>query len=352
MQLRTDSLMIICLLAAQMIPALASGEAIVYRRSSGLFGSDESITVPSNGSAAPSVWINSGVFATGAAAQNLSRAIAAQARAEAMLKQRLAEIELEQSKPKSTTPPEPRVVEIKDPENRDKLIGGMTELISESGIYITARHVLQEQELSRLKADFAHRGLGLNDYRFFVLKQSSRAMDVVLIVPKGKESQVLEFANPKRDCDGIERPVFQLRVLPQIERSVALNDRFYSFQFGTTGQNATTQASQGLVQRIGGDRIYLGLGDGNYTSSRSSGSIVFTSKKSDSEWKIGGIVECLIPPSVTSRGAPLPGAVQVISSSALLAAEIEPISIESLMREKVPRDADCIPIDGRDGGGK
>ncbi len=328
--------------------------AIIYQRSSGWFSSNSTIQVPTpSGSDAPSVYISdNGTFSSGAAAKNLAQAMSRLAAIQELAQATQANA----GKAKATITPPERPSMLAFRASNGVLTGGATELLQGSGIYLMSRHVLQDRDFNDIRKSFLDSGLDPDKYRAYEFRDqqgTGERIDAILLVPKGKEGQVMEFATPREPCGGAMEPTFQLRALPQLQSKIELNDRFFSYQYGTTGHEATEQVSQGTITRLAEDRFYLDGGEQNHTSGRSSGSVVYTSSDRDSKWKIGGIVECVIPPVKNARGAMSPGGVRVISSAALGSADISPVPLEAIAQEKVPSRPDCIPVDdGRAAGGK
>ncbi|MCM2276490.1 MAG: hypothetical protein NDJ89_00245 [Oligoflexia bacterium] len=332
-----------------------AGDSIVWMSSTGLFGKKEILEVPSNGGSAPSVLIGGGegkrFFATGAAARNLAEAMEARARAEAQLQAQLQAKLAEALAQDQVTPPPTRPAQVAILAD-NRLIGGMTELLPGTGIYLTARHILQNNSPDELRRSFRDSGLELNDYRFYqFLKQGK--LDAILAVPAGKEGQILELAAPEPGCAEADQaaPSFRLRRLPTLDNSVELNDSYFSYQYGTSGKDPTVQLSEGRISMLSLDRLLLPLkASGNNTTARSSGSLVFTSKPGK-PWKFGGVIECILPPTTTPDGVPVPGAVRALPATLLLDARVAPIRLERLLVEGVEPSPDCVPIDGRDAGG-
>jgi hypothetical protein len=319
-------------------------QEIIFRSTSSIFKRSTEVHVPTQNGESPSVYYSDSrkEFGTGRSAENLSEARKIEAATQVMLAARKAQ---------NNKPEAPKQIEIRTGENQ-RLVGGLTELIPGSKIYITARHVLQDHDLSRIQQALKKADIDLGEMRVLGFKRGDSNLDAILLVPKGKESLVLEFAIPSTDCGNPAGLTLKLRELPEFEKYAKQDRRYVSFQYGSTGTKATSQTSQGVVSRVGDGKLFLDLNGLNYTSGRSSGAVVFTQDGSPkAPWKVGGVVECIIPASKDFREAPVPGSVQVISTSELLSAEVYPVPIELLVEEKIPSDKECIPVDGRSGGG-
>jgi hypothetical protein len=238
------------------------------------------------------------------------------------------------------------------------IVGGVTELLPNVDVFITARHVLQQRDPRVLRAYFGRYGKITDQFRFYGMSLAGKPLDAVLMVPKGLESQIFEYTMASSPCQTGNGVSIRLKPFANIQRPVEAGFPYFACQFGTSQSHATAQVSVGKISRVGNDRLYLEVTEDNHTSPRSSGSIVFVRKSirtrpKDNLWRVGGIVECLMPARKSESGATIPAEVRVISSSALLNADLKLETLESIAAETRPSDPNCVPIDsGRDGGGK
>jgi hypothetical protein len=278
-----------------------------------------------------------------------------------------------QSQPQSpqtrnvVAPRPPKMVELFARSSREGGSGGMTEIMPGSQAFLTAAHVFEGQSLEKLRDSFRANGLELNQYRFFYFRTSDGTngfKDVVLLIPKGRESMFLESADPAVDPSGIVKcrndgsPIpLRLMPSPYFQKYIAKGDQYLSHQFGKIGSRDTSQISRGqidILDRI--DGFFLPFTPENHSTLRSSGALVYTTRPSPNaspqeiEWKIGGVIECETPPS-TNKGVRDPGGIRVSSSSGLLNSDVIPVSLNEVLRKKDRGKDGCIPIDGRAGGG-
>lgn len=251
-------------------------------------------------------------------------------------------------------PDPPRQIPLRD--GQGYLMGGFTEVLAGSGILVTARHVLQNQAPTTLSRSFNAMGVDPANYLFYEILSSKTGLsfDVVLAIPKGKEGQLLEDFHSGTLCPCDASSLMALQYSAKFQKQVESDQSYFSYQFGTVGNKETTQSSQGKVARTSGipvERFYLELGGQNFTTLRSSGSLVYLDS-AQSAWKLGGVVECEIQAKVSRSGVAIPGGIQVIPFSILIdQGVVRQIPLQKILHEKRSQDPDCKPIDGRDGGG-
>lgn len=270
----------------------------------------------------------------------------------------------------TSTPEKPATLDVKDDDG--KVLAGMAELAPGSGLFIGSRHLFEGNSENKIRAAFEAAGLNADRYRCYEFFRPGPAgaderLDVVLSVPSGSSQVHFEVDDSViKGCEaGAE--AFPLRyrlrfgkLQRRIEDDVNLGDKYYSYQYGTVGDDVTRNYSRGNIGSLNlSGRFYLPpSGEGgaeNRTTLRSSGSVVFVRKLGSEDWKPGGIVECEVPPvsgKDSGRGLDIPGATRVISLKALGEAYAIPVSCTSpTLLEKQARSKSCIPVDGRGGGG-
>lgn len=339
-------------------------EAITFESS----GSNARISVPSKGESAPSVYYGGGGFATGQAARNLAegqaayqanvnRILAEDSRrrleeAARILEARTAELEA-RAKAEAPTPPAPPAQNPRQfaLQSSGKLSGGLYEILPNSGAFAAARHTLQGRSPDEVRAVLRKGGLNPDQYTVFeAWSAENKQLDFVLLLPREK---IYDWLSPRvqSDCETTENIWrYELRELAQFQKTSAQGAHFYSRQFGITDPRGTEQISRGQISMTGIDHFYLPLGQENITTAGSSGSVVQL-HQDKGEWKIGGFVECIVPARKTLNNVEIPGAVQVLSVSALGRALLIPTSLEAIGSEARVTDPECIPIDPRGAGG-
>ncbi len=294
-------------------------------------------------------------FAVGAAGENLGRALEARALADLAQQQAdlaraeanradaqamLADSQVELNKSarelqeafKTEPPPAPRrfgffgsIGNAKSSSgskgNSIELLGSAYEIIPNSGLYITARHVLKTVDRTT--------GLVFEGFKFYGLEDPRGGIVDVVLIQTGDISpaslDTLDFAN------------------------VRINDFWYSFQTGSTTYDDTLQSSFGKVQRIHNDNFHflLELEGQNFSSPASSGSLVWTRQDEGSPWALGGVISC--QEHAASSHFQRAG-VRVVRLDALRASDFSELT-ESDIRKEIPNLANCTPIDRRMGGG-
>lgn len=274
----------------------------------------------------------------------------------------LAEAAAKDVRFRALPPTKPKMAELRDATGF--LMGGFSELLPDSGIFMTDRHVLQSQSRDLVKNGFASVGADLDDYVFFEVQKSgsSEPFDVILAIPKGDEDEILEDSNQPSSCNCEYDGARILRALEEF-RSVMPGDLYFTHQFGTAGTKETQQQGTGLVTRTTGtpivERFFLDDDESNHSTARSSGGLVYLAPKPTEvrmgltpiEWKIGGIIECQVKTRVSRSGVVVPGGTQVIPISVLLdQGKFKRVSLEKILNEPRKQDPNCPPIDGRGGG--
>lgn len=245
---------------------------------------------------------------------------------------------------RNSPPPAPKRIEIR---KGGVLLGGMTEIIPGSDVFVGARHVLQDNSSAELVAA----GLDPTKYNFYQFKRNGSIEDAVIAIPRGRESSVLDFTiDLSCNCNGGFK--LKLRDLPEVERTVSVGDQYFSYQYGTVGREDVSQASHGTISRVGTDHYFLDLNNGNNTTARSSGSVVQIQKPGSNAWKFGGVVECYLREGTTKNGVAVPGGIRVIAPAALLDSDVSVVPVDSILSEKIQKTDDpCIKIDIRYSGG-
>lgn len=330
--------------------ARRSSQGIEITHTRTLLGEEERTSVPvGSGGEAPSVIVSrhSGqmFFASGRAAENLAPVFARRAPA----------IDPERAKPEHVTAPpvETRLVSVKHDDGTIK--GALGELIPGSGIWITARHVVQGASAASLREALRSTGRESSDYLPMQFRDSAGQLDVVVFVPKDRKLDFFDLDAPSVNCASCRPdPIYKLKSLPQFRRAIEANAKFYSRQLGKRGDDVVTQESRGTLSAMNDRSFYLSESADNKTTRLSSGSLVQVSPADRDDYGVGGVTECVIAPSV-QNGVAVPGGARVTPMRRLLDAEGRPTTIELLASEP-PRSrgltSDCIPVDdGRGGGG-
>lgn len=333
-----------CLSSGGRVSAPNRGAHIDYEDKRGPFGRSTRIQVPTAGSnEAPSVLIKNGLFATGFAARNLSEA----PRSKAVLPEKL---------------PEMNLLPVRTP--GQGVIAAVTELAPGSRIFFASRHLLQDGGVAAVKEALKAAGQDPELFAAFELSlgEGNGQLDVILLAPRSVASDLVEIVDLFRPgCESCgSQPTFRLRrgfFESKIRRSTPEPDeKLISFQAGFAGDQPVRQLSRGSVKQISWDGLtfFLEEAAGNLTTAGSSGSLVLSNspEANRSDWQVSGVVECIMPESRNSEGLRIPGGVRVISGRALLEATVSPISLEKLGKEAKSRKGKCVPIDGRDAGGK
>lgn len=281
---------------------------------------------------------------------------------------------------RSNIPSRPEMLEVR--EKNGFLVGGVSEIRDDSGIYISASHVLEGNTEKALRHSFSESGLILDNYEFChatrqgsglpLDSKGSEELDVVIAVPKSKEGQIFDRDIDSQKChQGDEAPRWKLKNItdngkPILASSIKIGDQYFSYMYGSLGPKAdeSVKVASGIVNeeqpfgtfdiapfasqsdakgKVGGD---------TQPTTRGSGAIVYTesSTQSNSTWKIGGIIACEYPSAKTKTGLDLPGKVKVISIPELREATFSCGSISEAIRVR-KRPKDCVPIDGRNSGG-
>jgi len=275
----------------------------------------------------------------------------------------------------------PGMVSIRD--SSGFLIGGMSELFKGSGIYITSHHVIEGVSKSDWNASLAASGIDSQKqicYEFY--HQGSGfpgdptglyPLDVIMSVPKNDTNLILQPAPEIQglDCSGVENQElipYQLRPAPThsqgYSHTASPGDKFTSFQYGSLGTKETSTVSSGFVFANTFDGKFflppfnpLDQTQGtNRTTLRGSGSLVFLKSPEDTDWKVGGVIECQVPSRAgTGKKSSLnvPGGTRVIPISLLFSFSTKVFRVScSSAKTTEPRvhDKDCVPVDGRGGG--
>ena len=252
-----------------------------------------------------------------------------------------------------TAPPvENRILPIRSPDGQ--LRAGLSEVMPGTDVYVAARHVLQGLSPETIQNALSASGKSAKEFTPFEFRDASGVVDAILFVPSKTVSLVLEVNVPNANCDACTpNPVHKLLSLPHFRREVTLDSQFYSRQYGMRGHQEVEQVSRGTLSAMNADSYFLNLTPSNATTLKSSGSVVQVSPAGKEDYGIGGIVECVVPPSVQS-GVAVQGGVRVIPIRRLLESEARSTSIDRLSSEEPkPRGltGDCVPTDGRGAGG-
>jgi hypothetical protein len=245
-------------------------------------------------------------------------------------------------------PERPRFVALTD--EASNILGALTELQPNTGVLVTALHVLAGLPIDLLKSALEKHKLDLDQYRFFVLRKNGKLLDVVFAVPQARINEIFiqTESNERR------RRALRIRPSPIYAPYPALRSKYISYQLGTVANSSVYQVSWGIIPvlAMNHDHFFLPFIDENRTTSRSSGAPVFLPTQFGSaDLGIGGFIECVAQPGLTKSHVPTSGGIRVISAEALLAAEVHSITLDKLenMRPEVKKD--CTPIDARYGGG-
>lgn len=259
-------------------------------------------------------------IATGDAAKNLT-------------KQKVKELEV----------PAPTFVPVVDGKT-GSVTGTLTELVPNSGIFITSRHVLQNHITPILKS--GNQTVNLveqqSNFQIYEFRQNDKLLDVLLLVQKDRTSS------------------FRLSDLNIWADKVEVGHLFLTYQVGRIEEKPTKQVSRGKVSVLGREEFYLPFGSDNFTSLWSSGSVVYTAKANDvlsgnMSSGIGGLSQCIIPAGTDAfTGNIRPALVRVLSAQTILSAQSQPVSLDKVLNEPPFQTPGCNNIGGvtgKDGGG-
>ncbi|MGZ3713448.1 MAG: hypothetical protein ACXVBE_16910 [Bdellovibrionota bacterium] len=272
--------------------------------------------------------------------------------------------------PSVAPPTQPKMVELRDQKNF--LVGGMSEVVPGKGVYITNRHVLAGQPYSDIEKSLKEAGIKFGDmtcYRFFKRFQNYRGapeelqeLDMVLLVPKNSDVVTVipapeELLNGCNVTDALEKEPLHLRLNGTGTHHAQLGDDYYTYQYSWVGDNETKSVSTGTIAFEDFRSIfYLPPSDfihqNNRSTLRGSGSLVF-SRQGTEEWKPSGILECEVPPVKKKGSIETPGAVRVIpldNISSTIAVKANCAAPEIL--GPTHSQENCVPINGRGGGGE
>lgn len=305
-----------------------------------LFSSQETIQVPTKNGQSPSVIVrkdgNTTFFAMGTAAD----AIVAT---------------------NSPRPALPRNLQQIAVYSKGQLLGGFTAFPGPSGAeaYITARHLLQGLNYGELLDSFKKTDKDFSDFIFFQFHLEGNPLDAVLAVKKTDLSKFLQFATckPSEGCSCDGAPTYEFVSNLPMHATIQLGEQYYSRQFGSVGSESVLQASTDQISRIGINAFFLAADGKNYSTIRSSGSLVQVAsperlRAGDKQaWQVGGVIECFVPEQTLSSGVKVPPAVRVLSSSALMNSTITLVLPEEIASEPRTVHKECIPIDLRGAGG-
>lgn len=245
-------------------------------------------------------------------------------------------------------PERPRFVALTD--EASNILGALTELQPNTGVLVTALHVLAGLPTDLLKSALERNKLDLHQYRFFLLRKDGKLLDVVFAVP---QTRINEFFI-QTESNKHRGHALQIRPSPIYAPYPSLRSKYISYQLGTVANSSVYQVSWGIIPvlAMNHDHFFLPLINENRTTSRSSGAPVFLPIHFGSaDLGIGGFIECVAQPGLTKSRVPTSGGVRVISVEALLAADVHSITLSKLENLHPEVKKDCTPIDARYGGG-
>jgi len=239
-------------------------------------------------------------------------------------------------------------VQSKSPESSEKLIAGITELIPQSNIFVTSRHVIQHSSLEDLQRAFSRskNHLNFDDYKDTVIqfKENGNYLDVVLLVPKKR-------LDAEKSVQAFLAKLFAHSKDLSATDPATIGDDYRSYQLGILS-GPVIQESKGQVTRISLDerRFFLDFGGKNRSTLGSSGALVLTrSMGGDGLFHISGVVECIIEPKSDLN---IEGAIQVIPFAQVRNADAEQVSFDAILASPMSLPEECDRwSDARDGGG-
>jgi hypothetical protein len=239
-----------------------------------------------------------------------------------------------------------------------------TEVTPGSGIFMGARHSLQEIQFGGLSLALAKdpQGAGsrfkLFGFRHQTLNNNMEALDALILVQQ-KDRKWDDLP----DDIIVNQLISEIRTLlgsDKFTTNIQPQDLFYSYQMSpdhTRGQR-NLQDSLGPIYSLGesGNIAFLPLGGENYTAPGSSGSLIFVRPKESqdkgrSAWKIGGLVSCGVLAKNAKPSDMLFSKIEVITAKALYNSEIYEVFESDLKTERRSKNPNCLPLDGRHGGG-
>ena len=233
-----------------------------------------------------------------------------------------------------------------------KTSGTLTELIPGSGVYVTARHVLQgHSDTFGIAAAFLSAHVNIKDYAFIEFQgDRNRRLDLIVAVPRASLSKW--FYTDSRDCNcNPTDPLYSFSIRTDLQLYVDIDDPFYSYGHGTIGKDDVLQVSTGNITQRANGRVFIEKQDNSHFTPRSSGSVIYTVKEDQNHWRPAGIVECITPQKTQKNGLSLPGATRVIPFWVLYERKGWEIPLSKLIAEPVANDEpDCIKVGGGDGG--
>lgn len=233
-------------------------------------------------------------------------------------------------------------------DSKDRLLGGATQIDPKELVYVTARHVLAGQREVSLKIDDSTEVL-LSDFYIFQAKTlpDTPWIDALLLIPKSS-------FNSSPTAEEVIAMIASTSRLPRPQ------SKWFSWQYGIFDDRVTDGFASGLlVEKKISDLspyFWLDAGVSNYTAPGSSGSVVWQPVTSSSHSLLPiGVIQCMEHPSVRERESsshlPKP---RFLSLFYLVN---EPLLWEGIEAEVLlpgalqPQEANCTPIDGRQGGG-
>jgi hypothetical protein len=228
------------------------------------------------------------------------------------------------------------------------LLGGATQIDQKGLVFVTARHVLAGQKELIIKTEHSQE-YRINDFFLFQAKAKAKAplLDVLFLILKKQ----ISYAPTGEDL---------ISLIASTSRLPNQNSKWFSWQYGIFDERITDGVSSGLlVEKNPTDLspyFWLDSGESNYTSPGSSGSVVWQplTSKSHSLLPIG-VIQCMEHPAASerSKSSHLPKP-RFLSLFYLVSEPLiwETIDAEALLQGPIhPTEANCTPIDGRQGGG-
>ncbi len=229
----------------------------------------------------------------------------------------------------------------------DGLLGGTTQIDSKGLVFTTARHVLAGQKEIVIRAEDS-KEYKLSDFYLFQAKTSPNApwLDVLFLIPKQ-----ISYIPTSKDL---------ISVIASSSSLPNPYSKWFSWQYGIFDQRITDGFSSGLlVEKFPSDSslyFWLDSGNSNYTSPGSSGSVVWQPLTSNSHSLLPiGVIQCMQHPAASERSKsshfPKPRFLSLfyLVSKPLIWKIIDADVI--LHGPTQPKEANCPPIDGRQGGG-
>jgi hypothetical protein len=233
----------------------------------------------------------------------------------------------------------------------DQLIGGATQIDVKHNVFITARHVLAGHNRIKVYRDIGEtekilKLVSIDDFHIIQLREQSNPnwLDVLILVSKNED----------------EVPFGLMDLIGEISRPPSTKYKWYSWPYSLFNEQITDGFSSGILfEKLTTGAIphfWLDASSTNYTSPGSSGTVVWQPTEPDSQsLRPVGVIQCMEHPSAQEQAAsnhvPKPRFLSLFHlSRANLNVEI--VEASALLNgPPQPQKPNCIPINGRQGGG-